>query len=89
MKPADYTYYYQYDCADGSGFIVKSKTTSACIDTMFETDSIIRLNKVWREGPKGGVRIIRNNSLEESVCGYITQDAEAMEEFMWAKLAAR
>ena len=47
-----------------------------------------RVGEVWRQGPKGGVKIIQDNT----GCGrygYATKDSEAMKEFMWIKLAAK
>lgn len=43
--------------------------------------------KVWREGPKGGIKITRD--LESSgIHEYITQNEAAMKEFAWVKLSA-
>jgi predicted phosphoadenosine phosphosulfate sulfurtransferase len=44
--------------------------------------------RVWREGPKGGVKVIRDNSYFDTY-GYITTKKNAMKDFMWAKLAAK
>jgi hypothetical protein len=46
------------------------------------------VKKVWREGPRGGVKVTCDFSLGAE-CGYITTNEEAMKEFMWAKLSAR
>lgn len=45
-------------------------------------------HKVWREGPKGGIKIVKNrHGLRRYQ--YITQNPRAMEEFMWIKLSAK
>ena len=48
-----------------------------------------RLVRVWREGPKGGVKIVHNRSVDGYHYGYITNNPAAMKEFMWAKLSAQ
>ena len=44
-------------------------------------------DRIWRQGPKGGVRIIKEN---EYIYGekYVTKNENAMKEFMWVKLQA-
>jgi hypothetical protein len=48
------------------------------------TETIV---KVWRVGPKGGVKVLHDQSFT-SKYGYITTNEQAMKEFMWAKLSA-
>lgn len=43
---------------------------------------------VWREGSKGGVKVIHDGRINGYGYGYITRNASAMKDFMWAKLAA-
>jgi hypothetical protein len=50
---------------------------------------LLRLNsdKVWKQGPKGGVKIIKDSY---NGCDlYITHNEKEMKEFMWAKLQAQ
>jgi hypothetical protein len=49
---------------------------------------------VWQQGPKGGVKLVheswtRCDGVKFRKHGYITQDNEAMKEFMWVKLTAK
>ena len=44
-------------------------------------------NKVWVQGPRGGVKIIKDR--KNVVYGYVTKNKEIMKEFMWAKLKAQ
>ena len=44
-------------------------------------------SKVWRQGPRGGVKIIKNRNI--SCRGYVTTNQEQMKEFVWVKLQAR
>ena len=43
--------------------------------------------RVWTQGPRGGVRIIKDEI--GSNFGYVTKDEKLMKEFMWVKLKAR
>lgn len=47
--------------------------------------------RVWRQGPKGGVKILKEDWTKERFFGhrYVTKNEEAMREFMWLKLKAR
>jgi hypothetical protein len=44
-------------------------------------------NKVWRLGPRGGVKIIKNRDIGSY--GYVTTNEEQMKEFVWIKLQAQ
>jgi hypothetical protein len=44
-------------------------------------------NKVWRQGPRGGVKIIKNRGIGSY--GYVTTNEEQMKEFVWVKLQAQ
>jgi hypothetical protein len=45
-------------------------------------------DKVWRQGPKGGVKIIKDRA---GYCSYqyVTNNEAEMKQFMWVKLKAR
>lgn len=45
--------------------------------------------KVWRQGPRGGVKTIKDRSAGYYSVGYVTKDSEEMKKFMWAKLQAQ
>ena len=47
-------------------------------------------DKVWRQGPKGGVKIIKDRgaALRYS-SGFVTTDEHLMKKFMWVKLQAQ
>jgi hypothetical protein len=42
---------------------------------------------VWLQGPRGGVKIIKDKVGTEF--GYVTQNEKLMKEFMWVKLQAQ
>ena len=44
-------------------------------------------NKVWRQGPQGGVKIIKNRDTGSR--GYVTTNEDQMKEFVWIKLQAQ
>jgi hypothetical protein len=44
-------------------------------------------SKVWREGPRGGVKIIKNRKVDGY--GYVTTSEKQMKEFVWVKLQAQ
>jgi hypothetical protein len=44
-------------------------------------------SKVWREGPRGGIKIIKNRNI--GYYGYVTTNEEYMKEFFWVKLQAQ
>ena len=50
---------------------------------------LLKLNsdKVWRQGPRGGVKIIKDRFT--SVCQYVTNNEVEMKEFMWVKLQSQ
>jgi len=43
---------------------------------------------VWRQGPMGGVKIVKDRGCRYPV-GYITNSKKYMEQFMWIKLQAK
>ena len=48
-------------------------------------------DRVWKQGPKGGVRIIKEPFWGPTYYGhkYLTTNPRAMKEFAWVKLRAR
>ena len=55
---------------------------------VFELRKLIQSSsKVWREGPRGGVKIIKNRKVDGY--GYVTTNEEYMKEFVWVKLQSR
>ena len=47
-------------------------------------------HRVWRQGPKGGVKIIKDHlSWRLYPTGYITNNEKWIKEFAWAKLKAK
>lgn len=45
-------------------------------------------HRVWKQGPKGGVSIIKDRS-GTGYIGYVTKNKEAMKQFLWVKLKAQ
>ena len=45
-------------------------------------------DKIWRQGPRGGVRITKDRN-ERQPSQYITKNEELMKQFMWVKLQAQ
>jgi len=46
-------------------------------------------DKVWRQGPKGGVKIIKDRYATFHPAGYVTTNEKLMKKFMWVKLQAQ
>ena len=53
-------------------------------------------HRVWRQGPNGGVKIIKNKnylhwsrSANKERMGYVTNNDQLMKEFAWIKLKAK
>lgn len=46
-------------------------------------------DRVWVQGPRGGVKIIKNKQTNENLYGYVTKNEKLMKEFMWVKLKAQ
>lgn len=46
-------------------------------------------DRVWKQGPRGGVQIIKAPWYTLCPVGYITRDEKYMREFAWAKLRAK
>ena len=46
-------------------------------------------HRVWRQGPRGGVKIIRDRGYDLYPTTYITNNPRWMTKFAWIKLKAR
>jgi hypothetical protein len=46
-------------------------------------------HRVWRQGPRGGVKIIRDRGYDLYPITYITTNPKWMKKFAWVKLKAR
>lgn len=52
--------------------------------------SMIRMSeRVWKQGPKGGVKIIKYPWSQHWPMGYITQNEKYIKEFAWIKIQAK
>jgi hypothetical protein len=58
------------------------RSYSKYLDLMHHSD------KVWRQGPRGGVKIVKDRN-ECSPTQYVTNKEEFMKKFMWVKLQAQ
>lgn len=45
--------------------------------------------RVWKQGPRGGVRIVKDRSWGMYPMGYITTNEKLMKKFAWIKLSAK
>jgi hypothetical protein len=46
-------------------------------------------DRVWVQGPRGGVKIIKDRQTNVNLYGYVTKNEELMKRFMWVKLKAQ
>ncbi len=46
-------------------------------------------DRVWKQGPRGGVKIIKDRSWSMCPMGYIKKDDRWMKKFFWIKLSAK
>lgn len=46
-------------------------------------------DKVWIQGSRGGVKVIKDRETYTGLYGYVTKNEEEMKKFMWAKLKAK
>lgn len=84
----EYSYYCKvtYDRADFKPGIYSFSGTSG--NTLGYNRLITLSDKIWRQGPKGGVKIIKDRQAWAS-SQYVTTNEKVMKEFMWAKLQAQ
>lgn len=92
MTEGRHTYYWIN--RDGTVNSAKSNFNYGEGHRWLKPDRFIAAKKVWRQGPKGGVQLIKapwyGPDREEgwNYLGYITNNPEAMREFSWAILSA-
>ena len=46
-------------------------------------------DRIWCQGPRGGVKLIKDRIHLAGEHGYVTNNQKAMKEFAWLKLSAR
>lgn len=46
-------------------------------------------DRVWKQGPKGGVKIVKSRTYELLPLGYVTTNEKYMKQFAWVKLRAK
>jgi hypothetical protein len=46
-------------------------------------------DKVWVQGSRGGVKVIKDQESNTGLIGYITKNDNELKKFMWAKLKAK
>lgn len=86
----DYNYYCEvtYDRADikpGIYSFLSEKNSRIGYNRL-----ITLSDKVWRQGPKGGVKIIKDRGASFfHPTGYVTTNEKLMKKFMWVKLKAQ
>lgn len=51
-------------------------------------DAVQCSDVIWRQGPGGGIKIVKDRRCNYPV-GYITTNEKYMEKFMWIKLQAK
>lgn len=55
-----------------------------------ELNRIITVSdRVWKQGPKGGVKLVKTPWWEDWSMGYVTRKDDYMREFLWAKIRAK
>jgi hypothetical protein len=85
---AEFTYYCKVTCGSidvkPGIYSVRSKfgALAGILNLLLQSD------KVWRQGPKGGVKIYKDRSSHVFGLTYITKNEEEMKKFMWIKLQA-
>jgi len=85
----DYNYYCEvtYDRADikpGIYSFLSQKNSHLGFNRL-----ITLSDKVWRQGPKGGVKIVKDRGASFHYSRYVTTDEKLMKKFMWVKLQAQ
>lgn len=92
MSPSEGRHTYYWINQDGTVNSVKSNNNYGA-KCWWRPDLFVTAKKVWRQGPKGGVQLIKTPWLPDreegwNYLGYITNNPEAMREFSWAILSA-
>ena len=85
---ADYNYYceVEYDRADIKPGVYSFKAING--NTLGYNRLITLSNKIWRQGPRGGVKVVKSRN-EFAGTQYVTRDEKLMKKFMWVKLQAQ
>lgn len=85
---ADHTYYCKIT-RERADFKSGLYTFSGPSSSFLRYNRLVTLSdKVWLQGPRGGVRVIKDR-MGYSYTGYVTNNPEYMKEFMWVKLQAQ
>lgn len=79
MKQSGYTWY--VETSNGCW-----KNDSIFFDNTQKPVLFGTVDSIWRQGPKGGVKLLKHQSRG---CMYVTNNEEAMKEFMLIKLSAK
>jgi len=84
----NYTYYCEvtYNRADirpGIYYFIAPKTR-----TLGWNRLVTLSDRVWQQGPKGGVKIVKNREVFATT-QYVTTNEKLMKKFMWVKLQAQ
>lgn len=86
---ADFTYYCEVQI-DRYGFKKGIYTYSCGKRKEFKYLALTQFSdKVWRQGPRGGVKIVKDRNSRLRYTQYVTTDEQVMQEFMWVKLQAQ
>lgn len=91
------TYYCKINCQNEQWTpgVYSIKTSGNERGKVYSPSTALRLNlirysdKVWREGPRGGVKIVKDRVGLKHRLTYVTNDPRSMEEYMWVKLSAK
>jgi hypothetical protein len=85
----DYNYYCEvtYDRADIRPGVYSFSSEK---NSRIGYNRLITLSdKVWRQGPKGGVKILKDRNSYHRHTQYVTTSEKLMKKFMWVKLQAQ
>jgi hypothetical protein len=91
---ADYTYYCEVTNKPSSRPIFAPGVYRVVADDMRSWYTILNhlitvSERVWKQGPRGGVKIIKSPWNQLWPTGYITNNEKYMQEFSWIKLQAK
>ena len=89
---ANFQYYCEVKCSTPEllcGTYVFAKDTEAKFSAL-NFRLIQHSERVWRQGPRGGIKIIKDRaSIGRWPVGYVSSSEEHAKEFMWVKLKAK
>lgn len=90
MADAVFTYYCKVTCVSEIDPGIYSFRATRFGSSKVDILRLITLSeKVWRQGPKGGVKIYKDRVSHVFSIRYITKNQEEMKKFMWLKLQAK